>query len=138
MRPALVGFAAAAFLLLSLGAAQARVSAGPDSKQAPSQLSTIYFASPTGNIRCRRWRSRPLLTCMTRNNGVLVGVTLYGRAFVRRDGYRYFHPRGPVVFYGERWRRGAFSCLSRFTGMTCQSLYTGRGFFINRSGFRLI
>ncbi len=138
MRAALAGCAAAAVVVVTLGSAQARAPAGFGAPPPSQYLSTRYFVSPTGNIRCRTWISRPLLTCTTRNNGVLVGVTRFGRAFARRDGFRYYHPRGPVLFYGERWRRGGFSCLSRFQGMTCQSLATGRGFFINRSGWRLI
>ncbi len=123
-------------VVLSAGATQARPPAGTSAPAAKASH-TNYFQSPTGNIRCRRWVYRRLMTCMTRNNGRLVGVSLYGRSYVRYDGYRYYFPRGPVVRYGRYWRRGGFSCLSRFTGMTCQSLPTGRGFTINRTSFEI-
>ncbi len=96
-----------------------------------------WFRSPTGNIRCRYWPADSLLACTTLNNRRFTGVTLNGRSFARTS-YGYSFPGGPVLTYGDSWTiRGRFRCVSRFNGMTCESLRTGSGFFISRTGYRL-
>lgn len=95
------------------------------------------FRSPTGNIRCRYWPGDALLGCTTLNNGRVAAVRVFGRPYV--DSNRnYTFPSGPVLTYGDYWSvRGRFRCDSRFNGMTCRSLRTGAGFFINRTSYRL-
>jgi len=108
-------------------------SAGP----AASVWNSSWFRSPTGNIRCRYWPGDLLLACTTLNNRRLTGVTLNGGSFVRQS-HGYSFPGGPVLTYGDSWSvRGRFRCVSRYNGMTCESLRTGSGFLIHRTGYRL-
>jgi hypothetical protein len=112
--------------------------AGGSSRAAPSTTAwnSNWFQSPTGNIRCRYFVSSRLLACTTLNNGRMLGVTLTGTPFARRS-FGYSFPGGPVLSYGDWWSvRGKFRCDSRSTGMTCKSLQTRFGFFINRTSYR--
>ena len=104
----------------------------------PPTWRSNWFQSPTRNIKCRYYPSRQYVVCRTSNNGVLAGVTLYGQSYRRYDGYRFYFPGGPILSYGQAWTvAGRFRCISRYNGMTCRSLQTGRGFFINRDYTRL-
>ena len=102
--------------------------------------SSSYFRSPTGNIRCRWFTYDRVMACKTLNNGRVGVVPLYGSAY-----YGYFtdygFPSGPTLYYGQYWTSQIgstpqFRCDSRSSGMTCQSLQSGRGFTIAREGFR--
>lgn len=44
-------------------------------------------------------------------------------------------PRYVTLAYGRSWRQGAFSCLSRVTGLTCRNR-AGHGVFISRESWR--
>ena len=47
---------------------------------------------------------------------------------------------GPVRYvtlaYGHTWRRGAYACRSRITGLTCTTR-AGHGLFISRAAYRI-
>lgn len=137
---------AAGALVLALGATgatgapadDAPAGYGPGPGPPSGRWTSNWFQSPTRNIRCRYYPSRGYVACTSRNNGTVAGVTLYGRSYRRYDGYRFNFPGGPVLAYGQNWVvRNRFRCDSRYNGMTCRSLQTGRGFFINRSYSRL-
>ena len=44
-------------------------------------------------------------------------------------------PTYVVLAYGKSWRRGAFTCVSRLTGLTCRNAH-GHGVFISRESWR--
>jgi len=110
------------------------------------------FRTPSGNIRCLL-RSGSL-ECL-----ILSGLkpairaapcnvdSYYGIALRQRERARPYRAclggvdgplavEGPVLAYGRSWRRGSLSCLSRFAGLTCQSL-VGHGFFLSRASWRV-
>ena len=41
-----------------------------------------------------------------------------------------------TLAYGTTWRRGAFTCTSRFSGLTCTNS-AGHGVFVSRESYRL-
>jgi hypothetical protein len=120
------------------------------------------FHSPTGNIRClyvpgTRAPSTLLCTiaradyaktlqglCM-RPNGA--GVDWHGftlgpsrRGMVSCSGGILYNPdtqRPSYVnlAYGRSWRHGAYTCVSRISGVTCRNR-TGHGLFISRQSWR--
>jgi hypothetical protein len=44
-------------------------------------------------------------------------------------------PSRAVLQYGSSWHRGAFTCLSRTTGVTCRNR-SGHGLFLSRQAWR--
>jgi hypothetical protein len=91
------------------------------------------FVSPTGNIHCAYTRSA--IGCQTMNDGFIVAVGRYGRAVHSRISRTL--PWGPTLTYGASYSGGgAFRCISTVNGMTCTSLLSGHGFFINRTRYR--
>jgi len=114
------------------------VLAAPGGALAQPAWSSNYFHSPSGNIRCREFINRDLMACLTLNDHFAVIVPLFGRARKERHVAAYQFPRGPALAYGERWRdSGRFRCTSRTSGMSCSSLQTGHGFFIERYTYSL-
>ena len=107
--------------------------------QALARWHSNTFHSPTGNIHCRYFQNTPgrKLACLTLNNNRLVVATPTGRSYATTSS-SFYYPAGHVLAYGATWRvRGVYRCVSRFAGMTCTSVQTGHGFFINRSSYRL-
>jgi hypothetical protein len=95
------------------------------------------FQSPTGNIRCRYFVEGDVMACKTLNNGRVAVVPLRGHAYVLARVTDFTFPRGPVLGYGTYWSfTGRFRCDSYSYGMQCESLRSGRGFVLNRSGFK--
>jgi hypothetical protein len=45
-------------------------------------------------------------------------------------------PHARVLRYGQRWQGGAFSCMSRRTGLTCRNR-SRHGFFLSRTSWRV-
>ena len=45
------------------------------------------------------------------------------------------HPSYVTLPYGKTWRRGAFTCRSRVTGVTCRNRQ-GHGLFVSRQAWR--
>jgi hypothetical protein len=96
-----------------------------------------WFQSPTGNIRCRYVVEGEVMACKTLNNGRVAIVPLRGQAYVLARLSDYSFPRGPVLAYQTYWSvSGRFRCDSYSSGMQCESLRSGHGFVLNRSGFR--
>ena len=97
-----------------------------------------YFHSPSGNIRCREFVNADLMACLTLNDHYAVFVPLHGKAGKERNVSANKFPRGPTLGYGEKWSDpGRFRCISRQSGMTCKSIPTGHGFFIERFTYSL-
>ena len=120
-----------ASLCLPVGVAQGRV-------EAPQGWTSNYFSSPTGNIRCREFVKRNLMACLTLNDNFAVIVPLYGKSRKQRNVGALQFPRGPTLYYGEKWRdAGRFRCKSSSDGMRCWSIPTGHGFFISRDIYDL-
>jgi hypothetical protein len=88
------------------------------------------FQSPSGNIRCG-YVSQVGVGCYTRNNARWAFLESFGEASVFKASGGL--PGGRVLGYGRTWRRSTFRCHSSRAGMDCWSVYTGNGFFINRS-----
>lgn len=94
------------------------------------------FQSPTGNIRCRYDSYNSVVACRTGNDGLVAAVSLWGRPYATRGGT---FPSGPTLYYGETWTvNRKFRCWSRYEGMTCKSVQSGRGFFTSRSTWRAL
>jgi hypothetical protein len=95
-------------------------------------LRTPGFQSPTGNIRCAlETYDNTQLLCMTLNNGNAVDL---GKFLDVDTNLTATIPAEPTLPYGQAWSSGNFYCWSRFTGVTCRSLYSSHGFEIDRDG----
>jgi hypothetical protein len=114
-----------------------------DSARASRQVGAGYsadsFYSPTRNIVCHLYRTRPVeMVCTTMNDGFITIVRNDGLLWRGYNHGRWLYPGGPVLPYGRsRIMAGLFWCDSRFTGMTCTALRSGNGFFLNRTSYSL-
>jgi hypothetical protein len=103
-----------------------------------------FFRTPSGNIGCASDGSflrcdvgtglvprppRPAGCELDWGFGLSLGKT--GRARVVCAGDTVLG-QGRVLAYGTSWRKGAFSCTSRRSGLRCVNA-RGRGFFLSRS-----
>ena len=121
---------------------------------APALAATpaAFFASPSRNIGCviidgtarcdirtRDWRlpRRPRSCPMIVDFGQGLILTATGRARLVCAGDTAMDPQAPILPYGRTITRGAISCTSARTGMTCRSSRTRHGFFISRQSYRL-
>lgn len=99
------------------------------------------WQSPTTNIVCRYRPSSLSVSCMTRHDGFTLTLPPYAKAYVASDyGITVAVSTGsPILRYGKFWvsNDGQTRCISRFTGMTCRSLRSGHGFFIERRTYRV-
>jgi hypothetical protein len=61
--------------------------------------------------------------CWTPRDGFTVHMTVRGRAQKVAGGGSHlegaYAPVNRVLRFGQRWRRGGFSCVSRWSGLTC-------------------
>lgn len=115
----------------------------------------VNFKLPSGNIGCGYSRFvgetallrceivsllRPLppkpAACTEGVWGRAVSARPRGRAGVGCIGDTVIEPRAPVLAYGQRWRRGGFTCRSRVSGLTCTNR-DGHGWFLSRERSRL-
>jgi hypothetical protein len=72
---------------------------------------------------------------MTLNDTFVAAVGLYGSSYKTHGGT---FTGGPILYYGDSWSvNRRFRCNSSYSGMTCRSVATGHGFFINRTSYRL-
>ena len=112
------------------------------------------FKTPSGNISCVAVARGTVLHCdirhadyraaLQRRCGQAAGVDWHGfdlpaarRGLVScAGGLAYPGRRSYVALgYGRTWRRGAFTCRSRVTGVTCTTR-SGHGLFISRGRWR--
>jgi hypothetical protein len=96
----------------------------------PAVFSGLSFQSPTGNIRCESRGSD--LVCSTSNDSFAVFLPVFGAPSTGSG----IASGGQSVPYGRTWVNGPFSCDSAFNGVTCRSLSSGQGFFLNRTDYR--
>ena len=128
---------------------------------APASAVTIPgFHSPSGNIKClfvpggggrllcqighANYSQTLQDTCMTPSGG---GVDWHGFLLTPAGkgqpscsgGILYNpstqHPSYANLPYGQTWKRGAFTCVSRTAGVTCTNA-KGHGLFISRESWR--
>jgi hypothetical protein len=118
------------------------------------------FRSPTGNIRCLYVPGRPslFLCSLARANyakqlqarclgpsrsgvdwhGFSLGPTTRGKVLCT-GGILYNPIQRPTYVtlpYAKTWRRGAFTCSSRVTGVTCRNP-KGHGLFVSRESWKV-
>jgi hypothetical protein len=81
------------------------------------------------------------VVCFTRNDGFAAAVWKRGKAQAGEGivdvSAAPSTSRLRVLRYGRTWRGGGFLCVSRRTGMTCESLLSGHGFFLSRHTYDL-
>jgi hypothetical protein len=95
-------------------------------------MRTVGFQSPTGNIRCALdANDNTQLLCKTLNNENAVVLDTITEPDMN---YTATIPAEPTLGYDRGWSSANFYCWSKFTGVTCQSLYSTSGFEINRDG----
>ena len=78
-------------------------------------------------------RPAPRRACELDWTGLSIGAT--GRATPTCAGDTVADPRMPILRYGRTWHRGAFTCTSRRTGVTCRNR-AGHGFVLARERWR--
>jgi hypothetical protein len=99
-------------------------------------MRTIGFQSPTGNIRCAlQTDDHTQLLCKTLNNENAIDLD---NLIDADPNVTATIPAEPTLTYGRVWSSPNFYCWSRFTAVTCRSLYSGNGFAINRAGVTLL
>ena len=114
------------------------------------------FRSPTGNIRCLYVAPPGMMLCTIDRSayakklqdrcmapggagldwhGFTLGATKKG-TIVCSGGILYNGtPSYVTLRYGKTWRHGAFTCVSKRSGVTCRSR-AGHGLFISRQAYR--
>lgn len=142
---------------LLISSAAAILIAAVAASSAAARQTLPGFRSPTGNIKCYYNPNglgsagfRPTLKCGLEHAdyattlqhrceaGDWHGWTLTPRgkpSLFCPGGASGDHPLYPTLAYGRSWKRGAFTCTSRVTGVTCRSR-TGHGLFISRQAYR--
>ncbi len=127
---------------------------------APAGAATVpAFRSPSGNIRCvyappgrlfcsigrASYAATLQDRCLNPNGQKGAGVDWHGWELRPRartqvlcsGGILYTGtPKYVTVPYGQSWRRGSFTCLSRASGVTCRTA-GGHGLFAARETFRI-
>jgi hypothetical protein len=132
-------------LLLALAAAIAAQAA----QARPDAL--VGFRMPSRNIACAiepafsgspavlrcdvlsGLKPRPHRACELDWTGLSMAAS--GRATPTCAGDTVADPRLPILRYGRTWHRGAFTCTSRRTGVTCRNR-AGHGFLLARERYR--
>jgi len=130
------------------------LAAAAPAAQAKTKLPGVV--SPSGNLSCFYVPVAHLLcdvkhgsylahlqdACQTRAGLDWHGFTLWAvkpATFSCAGGIQYDSshdvPAPHVLAYGRAWRFGAFTCVSRVTGLTCTSRY-GHGLFLSRQSWR--
>lgn len=123
-------------MLVTAGGAGAKIS----TFRTPSgNIGCIYDSSSGGSLRCDIRSglvpkpSRP--RGCTLDWGDSLSLTRSGRARIVCHGDTAVLPGAPTLRYGKTWRRGAFACTSRRSGLTCENA-AGHGFFLSRQSWR--
>jgi hypothetical protein len=118
---------------------------------APAAASvTVAFRTPSGNIGCvyssgigpagqslrcdirsglRPRPARPRNCNLDWGDSYVLNPS--ERAVVLCHGDTAIDPRARVLRYGSRWKRGAFACRSKRTGLRCRAS-SGHGFFLSK------
>jgi hypothetical protein len=121
------------FLAATLGAVAIAVAPAPGFRMPSGNIGCVVGG---GAMRCdilSGLRPEPRGRCELDWTGLELEAT--GRAHPTCAGDTVLNPRFPVLAYGRTWRRGAFTCVSRRTGLECRNRQ-GRGFVLAREGWR--
>jgi hypothetical protein len=132
----------------------------PAAAQAHSTTVLPGFRSPSGNIKCLYVTgSQVFLYCTIGKASYAKKLTAYcaqprigvdwagfvlgrrGKGTVACSGGVLYdpqkqHPRYITLAYGKVWSRGAFTCTSSPTGVTCRNP-KGHGLFVSRESYRV-
>ena len=148
-------------LLISTAAATAVAAVTMSSTAVGSSGARVVpgFVSPSGNIHCHYDPravappngTRRLLTCALLHadyamrlqrrclagdwHGFGLGAKARPTIFCTGNPDFSIRPVYTTLAYGKSWVRGAFTCTSRITGVTCRN-QRGHGVFISRQSYR--
>jgi hypothetical protein len=141
-------------ILVAAVSASSPLLAAPTSSSAARQASVRLlpgFRSPSGNIKCfvvktlycsidkANYRTRLQAGCSLDWHGFELSAASRARIYCTSNAAYNMgteRPNNVKVAYGKSFRRGAFSCLSRITGVTCRNR-TGHGLFVSRRAWRV-
>ncbi len=125
--------------------------ASTEEQQPTRTVHLSNFRSPTGNIGCvlldgiarcdinkRDWTPPPRPASCPREVDFGQGLEMQraGPGKFVCAGDTALDPTATSLAYGTASHFGAFTCLSRSTGMTCTDPATGHGFFISIQSYR--
>jgi len=113
---------------------------------ASAGASFVFFQTPSHNIGCVYSSSPASLRCDIRSGlrprpprpgncdvdwGDSYGLGATGRATITCHGDTAIDRNSRILRYGSTWKRGAFTCRSKATGLRCHNR-SGHGFFMSR------
>lgn len=138
----------AVLLLMSFAAIVWSSAAGAAQQNFPLQRGVISFTTPAGNIGCTYIPAGGTDVYAPKDGGPeLICDRVepsYLRFFLYKSGkaklFRYVGDASccsteNVLVYGDSWKKGAFTCTSKRSGLTC--LRGGHGFFISRTSTKV-
>lgn len=103
-----------------------------ESFRMPSRnVGCLYSTAPAG-LRCdilSGLKPEPRRKCELDWTGFYLSPN--GRAAPNCAGDTVYDRRAPVLAYGRTWHRGAFTCVSKATGLRCRNR-AGHGFVLAR------
>ena len=152
MKPSLL-ISTAVTILVAAVAASSPLLAAPTSSSAARQAGVRIlpgFRSPTGNIQCfvvkslycgidkANYRQRLQGKCDLDWHGFQLNAVSRARSYCTSNAAYNLgneRPNNAKLAYGESFRHGVFTCLSRITGVTCRNQH-GHGLFISRQAYR--
>ncbi|MGP5260212.1 variant leucine-rich repeat-containing protein [Brachybacterium paraconglomeratum] len=115
------------------------VSPAPEGAEEMSEL-----RSPTGNISCHLEEDSVSCSLVERDfseagledceNGPF-SITVAGEDAERACGTSFLSDSAPTLEYDRSAQRGDVACTSRFDGMTCWNVMTGKGFTVNKVSY---
>ena len=115
------------------------VSPAPEGAEEMSEL-----RSPTGNISCLLEEDSVSCSLVERDfseagledceNGPF-SITVAGEDAERACGTSFLSDSAPTLEYDRSAQRGDVACTSRFDGMTCWNVMTGKGFTVNKVSY---
>lgn len=115
------------------------VSPAPDGAEEMTEL-----RSPTGNISCHLEEDSVSCSLVERDfseagledceNGPF-SITVAGEDAERACGSSFLSDSAPTLEYDRSAQRGDVACTSRFDGMTCWNVMTGKGFTVNKVSY---
>ena len=121
----------------------------PGFRSPSGNISCLLVPGPPRNVQCQIAHAAYAKTLQARclgpaKNGVdWRGFTLTASkaaTIVCSGGILYsptaYRPSYVVLPYGESWRQGVFTCVSRIAGVTCTSR-AGHGVFVSRQSWRV-
>ncbi|MFI8776313.1 hypothetical protein ACIGH6_04395 [Brachybacterium paraconglomeratum] len=116
------------------------VSPAPEGAEEMSEL-----RSPTGNISCHLEEDSVSCSLAERDfseagledceNGPF-SITVAGEDAERACGSSFLSDSAPTLEYDRSAQRGDVACTSRFDGMTCWNVMTGKGFTVNKVSYQ--